>query len=66
MKGMKITINEDGTVEVEAQGYSGPACEKDLKKIKDAIRAMGLSTNILSERKKQEFFSKKETNKLKR
>jgi hypothetical protein len=58
MKELHITINEEGEVEVEAKGYSGPACAKDLEKLQQALKSLGVETKKLSERKKPEYFKK--------
>ena len=47
---VKVTVNEDGTTEVDVNGVQGPDC----KKYTDAV-AKALGGEILSETKKPEF-----------
>jgi len=32
-----ITIHPNGTVEIEGQHYQGPACDKDLRELAEAL-----------------------------
>jgi len=37
MKEIEVTVNPDGSVSVEALGYSGPECEKATAFIEEAL-----------------------------
>lgn len=50
MKTITITVDTDGSVEIDAQGFSGSECKDATKQIEDAL---GVKT---SEKKKAEFY----------
>ena len=49
MRKIKIVIKEDGTVEADAIGFQGKACEEAMKFISDALG------EEISEKKKAEY-----------
>lgn len=55
MKEMEIVITPDGEIKIEAAGYSGGACMKDLDKYLAHMRAGGVSTDLKDQKKKPEF-----------
>ncbi len=50
MRNITITIDENGAIEVEANGFKGKACEEKLKVFIDALGAP------VSSKKKPEYF----------
>lgn len=50
MKQIKVTVNEDGSLEIEAVGYKGNACEKATAALEKALGVAGKRT------KKPEFY----------
>ena len=53
---VKVTVNEDGTTEVEVNGVVGGSCENYTKAI-----AKALGGEVLSQKKKPEFYEKDTT-----
>jgi len=51
MKQIKITVNEDGSVEMEGQGFVGPQCEKFMKVYEEALGGA-----VKDRKKKPEYF----------
>ena len=56
---IEVTINEDGTVDIDVNGVQGKACEKYT----DALR-QALDATVLSDNKKPEYYQV-ETTKVK-
>jgi hypothetical protein len=50
----RIVVTKDGKVFIEGIGYAGQECLKDLEKIINALKVMGININIESIRLKQE------------
>lgn len=50
MKQIKVTVNEDGSLEIEAVGYKGNACEKATAALEKALGVPGKRT------KKPEYY----------
>lgn len=51
MKQIKMTINEDGSLEMEGEGFTGPSCEKFMKVYEDALGGA-----VKERKKKPEYF----------
>jgi biopolymer transport protein ExbD len=49
-KYIDVTIDPDGTIHIDMEGYSGTECEADFKKI---VKALG---TVVSQRKKPEYY----------
>ena len=43
-KTIEVTISPDGEITIEAQGYAGASCEKETKKLEDALGVVGKRT----------------------
>lgn len=54
MKQIKVTVNEDGSLEIEAVGYKGNACEKATAALEKALGVAGKRT------KKPEYYQANE------
>ena len=48
-KTIKVVIDQDGSVEIEAIGYKGPECEKATQALEEAIG------DVVSRKKKPEY-----------
>jgi hypothetical protein len=53
---IEVTINEDGTVDIDVNGVVGKACEKYT----DALR-QALGATVLSDNKKPEYYQAEQT-----
>tara|TARA_B100000287_G_scaffold398116_1_gene415257 strand:- start:250 stop:441 length:192 start_codon:yes stop_codon:yes gene_type:complete len=53
---IEVTINEDGTVDIDVNGVQGRACEKYT----DALR-QALDATVLSDNKKPEYYQAENT-----
>lgn len=54
MKEVQVTFSEDGTIQIDAKGFSGPDCEKATKFLEVALGAVG------TRRKKAEYTQTKQ------
>jgi hypothetical protein len=50
----RIIISKDGKIYIEGIGYIGQECLKDLEKIINSLRSLGINVNIESIQLKQE------------
>jgi len=50
----RIIVSKDGRVYIEGVNYVGDQCLKDLERILNALKAMGINVNIESIQLKQE------------
>lgn len=65
MKEMEIIIAPDGSIKIEAAGYSGGTCMKDLDKYIAHLRAGGVTTDLKDQKKKPEFYQVAADNRIK-
>lgn len=57
MPEMEIIITPEGEIKIEAAGYKGGSCLKDLDEYRKHMAAGGVTTDIKDQKKKPEFYA---------
>ncbi|MGH9919147.1 MAG: DUF2997 domain-containing protein [Nitrososphaerales archaeon] len=57
MKRIIIQIDSDGKVQMRTEGFSGPACLKEMDKVLAKTAEYGVTTNTTKLEKTQEFYA---------
>jgi len=56
MKKITIVVHNDGRVEIDFSNYYGEECLKDLQRIVEILRTMGIEISIEKTLLKQEYY----------
>ncbi len=59
MKEQKITITPEGEIKIEAEGYTGGDCLKDLEKYIKFMKEHGVDLEVKDQKKKPAFYMTK-------
>jgi len=51
---MKITVDETGTINVDADGYVGDTCLKELKALQEGLEKLGVTNDLASQEMKRQ------------
>ena len=56
MRKITVTIDKDGTINMDMNGYKGEECVRHADKIKQRLQELGVNTEDQSSEKKREFY----------
>lgn len=58
MEEIKVTINNDGTLEIDTAGYKGDSCIEELEKITKMLGEYGIDTEQINQKRKPEYYAR--------
>ena len=51
---MEIEFGPDGSMKVDADGYTGDACIKELEKLENELKKLGIKSDLQSQERKRQ------------